>query len=294
MAATMAAMTVMVTMTATTVTATVTAMATAMKVVVKTVTMTVTMTVTTVRRGRADPVGTSNSRARRFHPPLLVSIAACLLCCLRWRLRYMLRPPELARLAPVPVTAVPNGIETNGLQPYRMVSKQMVAAKRHKSTNTPNTANTASWPECVCQNTPTALPQRTPRNTATRHHEVPSHSRRYHRRHEYTGAVDTNLDSLTCGEYTPVDASEALSEGRIIIGRIIGWGGDVIIVTGADTFEVTRCVARCACKGRIIGWGVVNLFRIIGWGGDVIIVHASSSLEESAPSGVRERVPPTL
>lgn len=115
-----------------------------------------------------------------------------------------------------------------------------------------------------------------------------------HRLHEYTGTVDTNLDSLTCGEYTPVDASEALSEGRIIIGRIIGWGGDVIIATGADTFEVTRCVARCACKGRIIGWGFVNLFRIIGWGGDVIIVHASSSLEESAPSGVRERVPPTL
>jgi hypothetical protein len=42
----------------------------------------------------------------------------------------MLRPPELARLAFVPVTAVPNGIETNGLQPYRMVPKQMVTAKK--------------------------------------------------------------------------------------------------------------------------------------------------------------------
>ena len=56
----------------------------------------------------------------------------------------------------------------------------------------------------------------------------------------------------------------------------------VLSLSGADTFDVTRGVARGDAGDAWEG-------RIIGWGGDVIIANVSSSLEESAESGV----PPT-
>ena len=57
----------------------------------------------------------------------------------------------------------------------------------------------------------------------------------------------------------------------------------VLSLSGADTFDVTRGVARGVARGD------ASEGRIIGWGGDVIIANVSSSLEESAESGV----PPT-
>ena len=61
----------------------------------------------------------------------------------------------------------------------------------------------------------------------------------------------------------------------------------VLSLSGADTFDVTRGVARGVT--RRVSRGDASEGRIIGWGGDVIIANVSSSLEESAESGV----PPT-
>ena len=60
----------------------------------------------------------------------------------------------------------------------------------------------------------------------------------------------------------------------------------VLSLSGADTFDVTRDVIRGVTRGDA---GDASEGRIIGWGGDVIIANVSSSLEESAESGV----PPT-
>ena len=65
----------------------------------------------------------------------------------------------------------------------------------------------------------------------------------------------------------------------------------VLSLSGADTFDVTFDVTRGVTRGvtRDVSRGDASEGRIIGWGGDVIIANVSSSLEESAESGV----PPT-